>query len=192
MDGPYSLSNVMVDTMMADKPFPVLYFAPYMLVTMNLTYSIYPDPASYIAFPYDITVAPLINGYFSGATVDAQMPPSGKPADMLLPSVALELKGHTGQFYGAIALNDLVPTIPPGNSWKPGAIINLIHGERDDCVPIGNLTYARNYFSAVQFNNYVNSSFDTIYVNLPGFTKHVLYCPFAMGMAWEWLHGLNH
>ena len=188
MDGPYSLSKVMLDALMADKQFPVLYFAPYVLVTLDRIYQIYNDDSEYMTFPYDMTVAPLINGYFSSDVVNSEMPASGKPRDLLLPAVVTELSQYTGKIYTVMATNDLAPTIPPQGAWKPTAPIYLIHGERDDCVPYGNTTYAANYFTAVQATNVKVGSFDTIFASIPGMTKHVIYCPFAMGIAWDWLH----
>jgi hypothetical protein len=189
MEGPYSLSKIMLDKLMANQTFPVLYFAPYLLVAMDRTYNLYSDASEYMDFPYDMTVAPLINGYFSEATVDSQMPPV--PRNVLVPSVASELQSYQGILYNALQQNDLVPAIIPLGAWKPTAPIDLIHGKRDDCVPYGNLTYAMNYFTTLQAPHVTNGSFDSNIVDwLPG-TYHAAYCPFAMGMAWKWFHGMN-
>ena len=187
LDGPYSLSKVMLDKLMANQPFPVLYFAPYLLVALDRTYNIYGDASEYMAFPYDMSVAPLITGYFSGATVDSQMPPI--PRNVLLPSVASQLTGYQGPIYDALLTNDLVPPTPSGGSWKPLGQIDVIHGQTDDCVPSDNLTLARLYFNAVGAPNVTYDSFYTFWANkVPYTTTHVVYCPFAMGRAWKWFH----
>jgi hypothetical protein len=181
----------MLDKLMADRIFPVLYFAPYMLVAYDRTYNLYGDASQYMDFPYDMTVAPLINGYFSSETVDSQMPPSNKPRDLLLKAVADQLTSYKGPIYDALLKNDLVPTTPPQGSWAPQSRIQLIHGKRDDCVPYGNLTYAVNYFTAVQAPNVTDGSFDNSIVDaIPG-TFHVAYCPFAVGKAWKWFHDMK-
>jgi hypothetical protein len=190
MDGPYSLSKVMLDRLMDDKPFPVLYFAPYLLVAMDRTYSLYSDASEYMDFPYDMTVAPLINGYFTEATVNSYMPPV--PKNVLLPSVVSDLKSYQGTLYDVMLANDLVPVNIPQDAWFPKARIKLIHGERDDCVPYGNLTRAMTYFADLQAPYVEDGSFDNIFVDaIPG-TYHVAYCPFAMGYAWKWFHGMQN
>ncbi len=189
MEGPYSLSKVMLDKLMANQTFPVLYFAPYLLVAMDRTYSLFSDASEYMAFPYDMTVAPLINGYFSEATVDAQMPKVVR--NVLVPSVATELQGYQGIIYNALQANDLAPAVIPLGAWKPTAPVDLIHGKRDDCVPFGNFTYAMKYFTTLQAPHVTDGSFDSSIVDyLPG-TYHAAYCPFAMGMAWKWFHQMN-
>ncbi len=195
MDGPYSLSKIMVDKLMANQTFPVLYFAPYLLVAMDRTYNLYSDASEYMNFPYDMTVAPLINGYFSEATVDSQMPPSRKPRDVLLPTVANQLQSYQGPIYDVLLTNDLAPAVIPFGAWKPTVPMRLIHGKRDDCVPYGNLTYAINYFNALQAPLVTDGSFDNswvtfVYDHTPS-TYHVLYCPFAMGFAWKYFHEMQ-
>jgi pimeloyl-ACP methyl ester carboxylesterase len=189
MEGPYSLSKVMLDKLMAFQKFPVLYFAPYLLVAMDRTYNLYDDSSEYMAFPYDRTVAPLINGYFSEAAVEAQMPPLVR--DVLLPSVASELTGYQGPIYNVLLTNDLVPANIPNGAWKPVAPLRLIHGKRDDCVPYANLTLALKYFKALQAPLVTDGSFDNHVVDrIPG-TYHATYCPFAMGMAWKYFHDME-
>ncbi len=195
MDGPYSLSKVMLDKLMAHQTFPVLYFAPYLLVAMDQTYALYSDASEYMNFPYDMTVAPLINGYFSEATVDSHMPPSHQPRDVLIPAIADELTSYHGPIFDTLLANDLVPANIPNGAWKPTAPLRLIHGERDDCVPYANLTSAMTYFRALQAPHVTDGSFDTNWADVlrkaSGGTYHVSYCPFAMGLAWKYFHDMQ-
>lgn len=189
MDGPYSLSKVMLDKLMANTTFPVLYFAPYLLVAMDQTYKLYGDASLYMDFPFDMTVAPLINGYFSEQIVNSQMP--AVPRNVLLPAIASQLTQYHGPIYDALLTNDLAPSTPPQGSWSPIAHLYVIHGQKDDCVPYANLTSATDYFTAVGAPNVQSATIDTVWVNLIPGTYHAAYCPFAMGMAWSWFHNMK-
>lgn len=190
MDGPYSLSKIMLDKLMAKQTFPVLYFAPYLMVAMDRTYNLYGSASDYMAFPYDMTVAPLINGYFTEATVDSQMPPV--PRNVLVPWIADDLTNYRGPIFDVLLANDLVPAPIPNGAWKPAARIRLIHGNKDDCVPVGNLTAAYNYFTALQAPYVEYDAFNNkVAEHIPNTTYHVAYCPFAMGKAWTWFNGMN-
>jgi hypothetical protein len=192
MDGPYSLAKVMLDRLMSKtQKFPVLYFAPYLLVAYNKDCDIYPDASYYMQFPYNMTVAPLINGYISESIVNSQMPQSQLPRDALLPSVAAQLDQYTGPIFTQLQRNDLVPINIPLGAWCPKAPAAVIHGRNDDCVPYGNLTAAQTYFNTLQAPHVNYYPIDSWLVdNLPGM-KHALYCPFAMGIAWEYFHNMT-
>ena len=188
MDGPYSLSKVMLDKLMAKSKFPVLYFAPYLLVEYDRSYNIYGDASLYMAFPYDKKVAPLITGYYSEADVDAQMPKSKQPRDILLPSVLAELDAYQGPIYEQLLRNDLAPAVIPAGAWYPRVPTAVIHGYKDDCVPYGNLQKAQTYFNYFQAPYVKYVKIDSFFIDhLPGL-YHAAYCPYAMGIAWKWFH----
>jgi hypothetical protein len=63
-----------------------------MLVALNRTYQLYKSASEYFRFPYDMSVAPLINGYFTAKTVNAEMPSSGRPNEAMIARLAKSSK----------------------------------------------------------------------------------------------------
>jgi len=189
MDGPYSLSSVMLDRLLADQPYRVPYFVPYMLVTMNTTYNIYASPGDYIAAPYDTTVVPLIDGYHDSTLVNKAMPSIVKQC--MLSAVQDQLTARQGPLHAALKQNDLIE-LPEGPTWKPVSPTLLIHGTTDDCVMYENSTRAYAYFHDVLGASNVSlltikptfliNTLQTVTIN------HALYAPYAAGECWKWFH----
>lgn len=190
MAGPYSLSGVMLDRLMADEKFRVPYFAPYLLVTMSDDYNLYQSASDYMASPYDQTVAPLIDGYHSSSAVNDAMPSLVRQC--LLPSIQTELDNDTGPFFEGLRKNDLVDLPAPG--WSPVATVMLVHGKTDDCVLWQNSEDALEYFQndMGKTNISLRTLKSNALIDIASLAEptHVLYAPYAFGETWTWFHDL--
>ena len=188
LSGPYALSTTMLDKLLERQKFASPYFAPYLLVTLNQTYGLFPTPDQYMATPFDQTVAPLIDGQHSDVEVNNAMPPIVE--DMLLPKVRNDLKNGVGELFAKIRINDL--SGPDRSGYRLVSPVHFIHGSDDDLVPRGNTERVTDYFKNTQLMTnvdaqYLQSNLLMVAAHLAGQSYHVLYAPLAIGESLEWL-----
>lgn len=193
-DGPYSLAKVMTNKLLEPRKYPVPYFAPLTLVTMNKTYFPELSTSDYMRYPYDVTVGEMINGYFSNDAVNQFMPTSGILSELLLDEVVKQMKAGTGVIAEAFKINDLAGGNDLlGYQWLPRNPVRLYHGETDDCVPYQNSVEAEQYYRSLGVPESIVKLVKVDSNRLPlikPVTLHVLYAPFAVGDIWSWFHSL--
>ncbi len=149
MEGPYDLSGIMLDVMLADTAFPVPYFLPYMLVAYK---HLYPETFIYdemLISPYDTAVPYYTTGFYPENVVNNIM-----PADHILVEVFTDAFIDTLNNIGSRAwqiLND-------NNSytgWIPVTETYLWHCVNDDCVSFGNYEKVKSVWGSLPNITYV-------------------------------------
>jgi hypothetical protein len=180
--GPYSLSDVMRKKLMSDEAFPVFYFAPYLIVSMN-KYSnpnLYSSPDDFLASGY-LGLYDLIDGKHSDAEVEARKPSSGKPKDIFTASVKAEMETGSGLFYNKLKENDL----DTNWTWDPLTRVSLFHAKDDDCVPYQNTLNMVKAHPTIELAPIYEDFSVTRWSSDK--TKHELYFLYSMGYASSWL-----
>jgi hypothetical protein len=185
-DGPYSLAKVMLNKLLANASYPVQYFAPLTMVSMNKTYNPTYTTSNYMQYPYDVTAGEMMNGYFSGDDVNHYMPSSGIPGKILLSSVISDLQAAKGSIYPAFAKNDLAGV--SGDKWTPRAKVRLYHGKYDDCVPLDNALEAYNHYLSLNKDAPIQLIVNNDVSSAPFVTWHQWYALYVMGNIWTWFH----
>jgi len=178
--GPYSLSDVMRRKLMSDAPFPVFYFAPYLIVSMAKTLNMGLAPSDFLAPGYEV-LYDLIDGYHKVTEVDAHRPSSGKPREMFSGTAHDQMQKETGPFHEVLKANDL----DSGWSWDPSVKVALIHGTNDDCVPYENSLKVRMSHPEAELRP-VYTDFGVTRL-VAERTLHELFFFYCMGDAWRWL-----
>jgi hypothetical protein len=151
-DGPYDLSGTMAEIMVAPQSYPSPNYLPYVLFTYNSIYHLFEDPAEILVEPYAHTLPPLFDGEHTGEEIDADMPPSGIPSEILRPDFLEAFKNDPNHpFRQVLRENDLL-------GWAPVSPTRLFHCAADDVVPYAN--------SAVAYASFVAAGADTNQVRL--------------------------
>jgi hypothetical protein len=151
-NGPYDLSGTMAGIMTASQPYSSPNYLPYLLLTYNTIYPMFDDPAEIMIEPYASTLPPLFDGEHTGAEIDAAMPPSGIPGQILQPAFAQAFSSDANHPFRLILReNDFL-------NWAPTSPTRLYHCAADDVVPYAN--------SVVAYSNFVAAGADTNKVRL--------------------------
>jgi len=151
-DGPYDLSGTMATIMVAPQAYPSPNYLPYVLFTYNSIYHLFEDPAEVLVEPYAHTLPPLFDGEHTGDQIDAAMPPSGIPSEILKPAFLEAFKNDPNHpFRLVLRENDLL-------GWAPVSPTRLFHCAADDVVPFAN--------SAIAYASFVAAGADTNRVQL--------------------------
>ena len=188
MEGPYSLSNVMVDKLLEKNPFPVPYFAPYLLVTLNDSYQ-FSTNSEYLSDEnpnyYRRTIPPLVNGLYSGSQLNSSM--TAKVSDVLTDAARQELTEKNiskSKMYSAIVDNDLVKL-----DLKTESPIMLIHGNPDDLVPYDNAPAMAKKLKQPGENDPLVTLKPTAFQNTlyktVGLSYHISFMVRSFGVSWN-------
>jgi pimeloyl-ACP methyl ester carboxylesterase len=200
MAGPHSLSDVMSGKLTLYEKFPIQYFAPFLMVTMNKWYgNFYNKPEEYFAKGYT-EIESLIDGKTSAGKINDLMPDSGIPREafdsLLMDKVAA--RDMNNKLYQCIRENDLVPLWDIKDDerwWLPQAPTRMIHGDVDDCVPYSNSRKALDFFnqSAIKLSRTNNVTLDSVpasssmdILHALDEQYHVLFFPKCAGRYWKW------
>jgi pimeloyl-ACP methyl ester carboxylesterase len=183
MDGPYDLSGTMLDAMLGDKPFPVPYFLPMMLVGYN---TMYPNTFTYESMlkePYRTDIPK----YTTGITYDETVVNSKMPPDKILKKV------FTDAFYDTLKnVNSQAYKIMYGNNsyvnWTPKSKMLLWHCNNDDCVLFGNFTAAKKRFTDLGLTNIEYVEYGPVALNPDRGTIHVTVAPKAFYEGAKWIY----
>ncbi|OQY43570.1 MAG: hypothetical protein B6242_14400 [Anaerolineaceae bacterium 4572_78] len=204
MAGPHSLSDVMSGKLTLYEKFPIQYFAPYLMVTMNKWYdNFYDKPEKYFADGYT-EIESLIDGKTSAGIINDMMPKSDIPREAFKSQVMNDVSSRNmnNKLYKHIRENDLVPlwdTNDSGRWWLPKTTTRMIHGDVDDCVPYSNSRMAIDFFnqSAIKLKRTNNVTLDSVEASLGinglhalGEQYHVLFFPKCAGRYWEWVSNM--
>jgi hypothetical protein len=141
-DGPYDLSGTMAEAITSGNPYPSPNYLPYVLLSYNEIYHLFDDPGEVMVEPYATTIPPLFDGQHDGGEIDAYMPPSQVPSQILQPAFLDSfLNNPDDSFRAVLRENDLL-------GWAPLAPTRLYHCAADDIVPFANSQVAHASFIA--------------------------------------------
>lgn len=74
MSGAYDMDNTMVDVMLSNAPYAAPAYLPYLVISWNPIYHLYPSISDAFKSPYDTTLPPLFNGTKTLGYIEARMP----------------------------------------------------------------------------------------------------------------------
>jgi pimeloyl-ACP methyl ester carboxylesterase len=182
MDGPYDLSGTMLDVMLGDKPFPVPYFLPMLMVGYN---TMYPDVYDYTGMlkePYRTDIPKYTTGFYDETVVNGIM-----PYDKILKKI------FTDAFYDSLKnVNSKAYQILYRNNsylgWIPKSRMLLWHCRNDDCVPFGNFVAAKDRFTTLGLTNIDYVEWPAVSPDPGGGTIHVAVAPRAFYEGSQWIY----
>jgi len=182
MDGPYDLSGTMLNVMLADKPFPVPYFLPMLMVGYNTMYPEAYDYPQMLKEPYLTDIPKYTTGFYDEKTVNGIM-----PADRILKKIFTDpfydsLKTTTSLAYKTLASNNAF------EGWTPKSPMLIWHCQNDDCVPFGNFVAAKQKFSSLGLTNIDYVEWPAIQPDPEGGTIHVAVAPRAFYEGSLWIY----
>lgn len=151
MAGPYDLSGTTVPFVLniSTPGSAHVAYLPYTLLSMDLVYDVWSDPAGVFVSPYDVTVFELFDGAHDAVQIGMSLPPI--PRNVLVPAyLSAVLSDENHPLNRAIRDNDLC-------DWAPIAPLRMYHGSNDSVVPFANAEVAYDRMYALGGNvNYVN------------------------------------
>ena len=141
MAGPYDLSGAtMTALLQANQPYPSPWYAPYVVLSYNSVYRLYPDLSQILLQPYAVTLPPLFDGQHPGNQINDEMPVI--PSQIFRPEFLQDFSTNASNpFRLALQRNDLY-------NWRPIAAMRLFHCAGDTTVPYANSVVALNTFQA--------------------------------------------
>jgi pimeloyl-ACP methyl ester carboxylesterase len=140
MAGAYDLSGVTADDLLSGRPMPNAYYLLYLLGAYQEVYQVAGSLAELLAAPYDVTLPPLLNGYATGAQINAAMPEDAR--QILKPEILHEIQSRPDHpFRIALRDNDLT-------NWMPVSPTRLYHCAADQDVIFANSEIALMHFHA--------------------------------------------
>lgn len=140
MAGPYDMSGIMADLMLAREAFSNPYYLPYTLLAYDAVYDIFDTPSDIFVDPFDATIPPLFDGLHGSSEINAALP--DVPIDIVRPEYTDAFsKNADHPFRVALRENDLY-------DWAPRAPTRLYHCIDDDLVPFANSQRAFDAFRA--------------------------------------------
>ncbi len=185
MDGPYDLSGTMLDVMLADKPFPVPYFLPMLMVGYHTMYPEAYDYGAMLIEPYKTDIPKYTTGFYDETVVNGIMPP-----DKILKKI------FTAAFYDSLKnVNSKAYQILFENNsylgWVPKSKMLLWHCQNDDCVPFGNFVAAKDRFNSLGLTNIDYVEWPAVSPDPSGGTIHVSVAPRAFYEGSLWINNLT-
>lgn len=180
MAGPYSLSEVMLDTFTADEPYAWPALLPYTLLAYNEIYPLFESPSDVMVEPYASEMAGLFDGTHSADDINAVLP--AVPRQMLRPDYLQQLESDPDHpLRVALRENDVF-------DWKPEAPVRLFHCTEDEVVPFENSEIAFQQFSENGATN-IELKDPRLFPSSPG--THEECAPWAVLTALDWFKQLK-
>ena len=144
MAGAYSMSEIMVDVMLASQPYGEPFYFPYVLFSYLDSYPEIGNANQYI-LPEYLFLEDMFDGYHSSTSINESMP--SIPIEIMIPS-EIELFDNDDNHALKVALrnNDLW-------DWTPEAPMYIFHGLGDELVPYQNSQMAYDQFVLNGANN---------------------------------------
>jgi hypothetical protein len=140
MAGPHDMSGTMANLLTTNTSYTSPYYLPYVLFAYNSVYRLYDSVTQALVEPYATRLPPLFDGRHSDTQINAEMPLSGVPNQILKPEFLLAFQTDPQHpFRAALRRNDLY-------DWKPVAAMRLYHCAGDRTVPQINSMIATNFF----------------------------------------------
>ena len=130
MAGAYDLSGVTTTDMLSGRVEPNPYYFAFLLAAYQDVYHFAPTLADLLAPPYNTTLPPLLQGNYTGGTINAAMPVD--PVQILKPELQAAFRTNPNHpIRVALRDNDLY-------AWTPRAPMQMYHCAGDQDVIIAN------------------------------------------------------
>jgi dienelactone hydrolase len=141
MSGPYDMTGLMVQTMLAEQPYPAPGYLPYVLLSYNMVYGMYASPDSFLRQPYATTLPPLYSGQYSLGQLEPQL--NDTPIYMVRPDLVQQFVADSANhpFRRALVQNHLL-------DWRPNAPVRLIYCRMDSHINYQHALRARDAWTA--------------------------------------------
>jgi len=134
MAGPYNLSQVMVDQILEDTPYPSPGYLPFTLLAYDMVYDVFEQLEDVILPEYIHVVESMLEGKTGLRHINRKLP--AIPLNMLTPAFIDSFKENaTHPLRVALEKNDI-------HNWKPLAPMRLYHCVDDDQVSFRNAEMA--------------------------------------------------
>ncbi len=204
LDGPYSLSTVMSEVILAKNPnFTAPYFLPYVVNGYDGVYFSNSPPVPVSEFNWFRNIQPSspahqgnfaselrrrLDGSFDGAAINAMMReinPYEGPLSSLTADFLADLGNPDSNVHKVLASNDIY------NGWTPSMPLMMFHHILDDLVPYGNAQVALKSFieGGAQYTGLMPYAFHLGDASKSGF--HPTAAPIAYLLAIEWMNLLS-
>lgn len=140
MAGPYDVSGVQAEVIIADEEYTEPAYLPYIIFAWNEVYGVFEDPSEIFIEPYATDLPPLFDGTHSGRDVENAM--TQQPNLILQPDLLEIIKnGDAHPMRDALEAQDLT-------DWAPDFPVRMYHCEGDMTVLYGNAEVAQEAFEA--------------------------------------------
>jgi len=174
MAGPYDLSGIMVDVMLANTYYPEPFYMPYTLYSYIHYYEMGPV-SDYFVPDFAADVEDLYSGNYGGGYINSYMNNNGfnPPILCMLPEVVTEFSAYEDHILRQLlAENDLY-------DWAPQSLTYLFHALGDELVPHEN--------SILAYDTFVANGSENVYIELipESFGGHAEAAPFAVLTAYS-------
>jgi len=151
MAGPYDMSGVEFNDMLAPRCPPNPYYYPYVLIAYQSVYALSPDWSGVFSTPYNSTMPALFNGNIDGSIINTYLPACNISNIMSVALLASLQNDPSAPLLQALRDNDV-------DQWKPMAPMRMYHCAADADVPYANSQVAYSNFlargaSQVQLND---------------------------------------
>ena len=138
MAGPYNLSEVMVEQILEDAPYPSPGYLPFTLLAYDMLYDVYDQLDEVIIEEYAASIEALFDGEKSIRHINRHLPEV--PRELLTPTFIKAMSTDPSHpFRQALKENDV-------HHWKPVAPMRLYHCVEDDQVSYRNAEKALKSF----------------------------------------------
>lgn len=154
MSGPYDLSDVQAQVLIADSAYATPGYLPYVVLAYQSVYgNFYDDVSEIFVAPYDELIPPLFDGTYSMGFINDQVP--SIPNQILVPEVLEDfINNPENNLRMALQANDVY-------DWTPQAPVRILYCEGDDQVYYQNSvkayeTFVANGATAIEQYNFGN------------------------------------
>jgi hypothetical protein len=136
MAGPYDMSGAMVTLMLDTALYPDPFYLPFLLVSYQRAYKLYPSVNDFIASPYDTSLIPYFDGNYNKRFLNPRT--ANPPIGIIKPEVvaAFTTDSVNHPFRVRLREND-------NWRWVNRAPIRFIYSKGDDHVPYQNAINCR-------------------------------------------------
>jgi pimeloyl-ACP methyl ester carboxylesterase len=141
MAGPYDMSGVEFNDMLASRCPPNPYYYPYVFIAYQYLYTLSPNWSGIFAAPYDTTLPALFNGNIDGSVINTYLPACNISNIMSAVLLAALQNDPNCPLREALRDNDV-------DQWKPIAPMRMYHCAADADVPYANSQVAYSNFLA--------------------------------------------
>lgn len=133
MSGAYDMAGVQSEVMF--KPYDYQGYLPYLLLSYNRVYNLYPDINRVFKAPFDSLLPPIFDGTHTMGDANSIMPPI--PKDVIQDSIVERyIKDPNFPFKVKLAENSVA-------NWKPNAPVQMCYCMGDEQVTYRNAIVAR-------------------------------------------------
>lgn len=178
MSGAYDMSGTMLNLMLSNNPYPTPGYLPYIVLSWNLIYQIYPNISDVFKVPYNTTLPPLFNGTYTMWYIHNNMPSVPKN---IFDSTYFYNFSNTPSHPLRLALyNNNTFT-----NWTPVGPMHMFYCTADDQVPYQNAIVAQDSLKAQGCN-----TCDAILVNAN--LNHTGCVQYALFMAKNYMDSIRY